>query len=192
MTAMTPVERVAEPIGSCRIQADRDTAGHRRAEFEFPAVFVGKTGASLDLIIVADTAFESEGRIQQKVEGLARALDGMRSRRPLTVILTGPRPRGATLDGLSQVCRVLPAGDAAHNEMLENALAVLLPLNLPEPKDDLTDIRNVLQRRLGERDPITDDLVVAAYDGKNAVRERLHELIAEPFDALDFDQEDKE
>jgi hypothetical protein len=192
MTLTTPVERVADRLARAeyrRLDMPLDIAG---LKFEFPAAFLGRTGTSLDLVVIADTAFESEGRIQQKIQGLARALDGMQSRRPLTVVVTGPRPSGAAIDGLSRVCRVLSAGDAQNDDMLENALAVLLPLNLPEPKDDLTDVRNTLEHRPGEHDAITDDLVAAACDGEAAVRERLHQLIAEPFDLLGSDQEEEE
>lgn len=192
MISTTPVERVAELLARAEyrpIDTPLDIAG---LKFEFPAAFVGRTGTSLDLVVIADTAFESEGRIKQKIEGLARALDGMQSRRPLTVIITGPRPSGATIDGMSRVCRVLSAGDAPSDDMLENALAVLLPLNLPEPRDDLTDVRNTIQQAADEHDAITDDLVAAAGDGEDAVSERLHQLIAEPFDLLAPDQEDEE
>ena len=191
MISTTPVERVAERLARAeyrRLDTPLDIAG---LKFEFPAAFVGRTGTSLDLVVVADTAFESEGRIGQKIEGLARALDGMRSRRPLTVIITGPRPSGATIDGLSRVCRVLSAGDAPNDDMVENALAVLLPLNLPEPRDDLTDVRNTIQRP-DEHDALTDDLVAAAGDGEDAVSERLHQQIAEPFNLLAPDQEEEE
>src|SRR5690349_13896012 len=112
MTATTPIEEIAEllvGVGYKRIGTPLSIAG---VQFELPAVFVG-TGVSPDLIIVADTAFESEQRIQQKIEGVARALDVMRSRRPLTAILAGPRPRSMALDAMSRVCRVLPVGDAS-------------------------------------------------------------------------------
>jgi hypothetical protein len=65
--------------------------------FEFPAALVG-SGHSQDLIIVADSSDDSEKRIRQKIEALARALDLVESRRSLTVVLTGPRPSQILLE----------------------------------------------------------------------------------------------
>ena len=109
MTASTPVERVAEILagaGYRRVATPLEIAG---LKFELPAVFVGSS-PSPDLILVADTAFDDERRILRKTEGIARAMDVMRSKRPLTAVLVGPRPSAATIDSMSRVCRVLPIG----------------------------------------------------------------------------------
>lgn len=64
------------------------------------------------MIVVGDLAEDSSERLQQKVETVARALDAMRSVRPLTVIVVGPRPSPASLQGMARVARVLPVGMA--------------------------------------------------------------------------------
>jgi hypothetical protein len=184
MTGTTPVERVSDMlsnVGYKRITSPMKVGG---LPFDFPAVFVG-TGSSPDLIIIVDTAFDKEQRIQQKVEGLARALDVLRSRRPLTAIVVGPRPRNTTLDGLSRVCRVLPMGSASQEGHLENWLAVLLPLNLPEPQEDTAGLSEDRTGDEAARDPVIQSLVGAARISEEATRDRLHALIAEPFEALD-------
>jgi hypothetical protein len=181
MTATTPVERVAAVLGA---------AGYRRLEmplriagldFDLAAGFLGDE-LSPDLVLVGDTAFDSEQRIQQKLEGVARVLDVMRSRRPMTVVLVGPRPRLTTLDAISRVCRVLPVGDAEGDAPLRDWLAVLLPLDLPEPAGEAEDLAETFDDGTGQ-DDITAALRAAARRGENAVRERLHALIAEPFDS---------
>jgi hypothetical protein len=99
-------------------------AGYQRVEtplkiasvqFDLAAAFVG-TAHNPDLIVVFDTAFEPDDQIQRKVEGIGRALDVMGSRRPLTVVLAGPRPRASILDALSRVSRVLPVGTAIDTD----------------------------------------------------------------------------
>jgi len=111
MTATTPVGKIVElltGVGYKQLATPLDIAG---LKFEFPAAFLG-TGSSPDLIVVCDTAFEPEERVRNKIQSIARALDVMMSRRPLTAILAGPRPGTATLDAMSKVCRVLPIGVA--------------------------------------------------------------------------------
>src|SRR3546814_13353869 len=55
-------------------------------------------GHFADLVVIGDMAAQGERKVLQQVEGIARALDVMRSRRPLTTIVVGPRPVGKTLD----------------------------------------------------------------------------------------------
>jgi hypothetical protein len=77
-----------------------------------------------------------------KLEGVARSLDVARSKRPLTVVIAGPRPSSANLETMSRVCRVLPTGtvlDRDTEDSLRNWLAVLLPLRLPEAHAPIAD-----------------------------------------------------
>jgi hypothetical protein len=97
MNAPTPVDRVAEFLvaaGFRRLGTPLEIAG---LKFDFPIAFVGSP-PSPDLILIADTAFDNEQRILKKVESLARALDVVESKRPLTVVVAGPRPHSATLE----------------------------------------------------------------------------------------------
>src|SRR4051812_14749840 len=77
--------------------------------FEFSAMLVGRH--SLDLVIVADTLADPDHeRLRRRLNGLARALDVVGSRRTLTVVLVGPRPPAPVMHALADVARVLPTG----------------------------------------------------------------------------------
>lgn len=190
MTA-TPMDRVASML---------DDAGFRRVttplaiaglKFDLPMVFIG-SNPSPDLILVADTAFEPERRILQKVEGVARALDVVGSKRPLTAILAGPRPNSGVLDALSRVCRVLPIGSVSDGDPdtnLRNWLAVLLPLRLPAPSRGIADPLAEVSRNLDGLEPAVAELVDRAEGGVEAVQARLYELVAEPVAGLNVDVE---
>jgi hypothetical protein len=171
MTATTPVGKIIELLtgaGYKQLATPLEIAG---LKFEFPAALLG-TEPSPDLIVVCDTAFEPEERVRNKIQSIARALDVMKSKRPLTAILAGPRPRTATLDAMSKVCRVLPIGvaiDGDEEATLRNWLAVLMPLKLPETTD-----------ATGAVDPHTEKLLKAAPKGSEQVRTVLCDLVEEP------------
>jgi len=138
---------------------------------------------SPDLILIADSAFEDEHRILKKIEGIARAMDVVGSKRPLTAVLAGPRPSAAVLDAMSRVCRVLPIGtilDGNPDVALQNWLAVLMPLHLPEPSASIADPLSEIAKQLDGLRPEVASLVELAEKGADAVQSRLHEIIAEP------------
>lgn len=174
------------PVG--RITAQLLEAGYRSVsaplvigglKFDFPAALVG-TEPSPDLILIADTAFEQEERLVAKLEGVARALDVARSKRPLTVVVAGPRPTSANLEAMSRVCRVLPTGtvlDKDPEASLRNWLAVLLPLRLPEAHAPIADALEQLSKLGTGLDQEVADLVVPAKQGTRAVQLQLHQII---------------
>ena len=82
---------------------------------------------------------------------------------------------------MSRLCRVLLADDAADGERLKNALAVLLPLDLPEPRENIPDIETLLAYPSGKDLPLINDLIDASRRGEFAVQERFHDSIREPF-----------
>lgn len=184
MTAPTPVDRVAEVLagaGYRRVSTPLEIAG---LQFDIPTAFVG-VSPSPDLVLVADTAFDQEQRILKKIEGIARAMDVVRSKRPLTAVLAGPRPTSTVLDSMSRVCRVLPIGtvlDEDAEAALRNWLAVLLPLNLPEPSASIADPLTEIASQLGGLDPEVASLVDLAPQGADAVQSRLHAIIREQLD----------
>jgi hypothetical protein len=183
MTASTPVERVAEMLagaGYRRVATPLNIAG---LKFDLPTAFVG-ISPSPDLILVADTAFEDEHRILKKIESIARAMDVVRSKRPLTAVLAGPRPSSATLDSMSRVCRVLTIGVTLGEDpdaTLRNWLAVLMPLNLPEPSSSIADPLTEIAGQLEGLQPGVAGLVDLAPQGADVVQARLHEIITEAF-----------
>ena len=156
--------------------------------FEFPAALVG-SGHSQDLIIVADCSDDSEKRIRQKIEALARALDLVESRRSLTVVLTGPRPSQILLEALTHVCRVLPTGAPSFrsDQALRDKLAVLLPLDITEIARTIADPERELSERikLVKDKTIVRDLVAAAYHGPGQVEKQLRTLIEQAFEEVD-------
>jgi len=136
-------------------------AGYRQCEvplsfagmqFEFVAVLAGSPRA-LDLIVIIDTLSEPELRIRQKVEGLSRALDLVKSRRPLTTIIVGPPLRSSVAEALSRVSRVLqvgtPTGEHADNR-LRDAVAALLPPDVRDINEALADPLGELRQRLND------------------------------------------
>ena len=187
MISTTPVERVGEIL---------EGAGYRRLPsplaiadltFNLPATFIGSDRSS-DLVLVADSAFEPAQRILRNVEGIGRALDVMRSRRPLTLVLAGPRPDAETIEALAKVCRVLPIGTSLNEDpatALANWLAVLLPLRLPEPEQGIADSLASVRAEAHDVDERVRALIDVAPQGADAVQSALHELLAR---ALDDDE----
>jgi hypothetical protein len=183
MNATTPVEKIAEVLVAAnfrRISTPLSLAG---ITFDIPAAFVG-TGMSADLILLVDTAFDTQQRIQQKIEGVARALDMLESKRPLTTVLAGPRPGSAVIDAISRFCRVLPVdvpGSSDQASDIRNWLAVLLPLCVPVPSDlkesSVTGLASVESPELSIL-----ALIDASREGAHAVERELSILISKPMD----------
>jgi hypothetical protein len=182
VTAPTPVDRVAEVLagaGYRRVITPLEIAG---LKFDLPAAFIGAS-PSPDLVVVADTAFDDEHRILKRLQGIARAMDVVGSKRPLTAVLAGPRPTSATLEAMSRVCRVLPIGTILDEDVdtaLRNWLAVLMPLDLPEPSAGIADPLAEIGGQLGGLSPEVASLVQVAQHGADAVQARLHTIISEP------------
>lgn len=184
MTAITPVERVSELLEGAnyrRLPAPLSIAG---LSFDIPAAFVGHDRAS-DLVLVADTAFEPAAKVLRKVEGVGRALDVLRSRRPVTLVLAGPRPEAEIVEALAKVCRVLPVGTQVDDDPatgLMNWLAVLLPLTLPEPSLGLADPLAAVRASADALDARVQALIDLAPQGADVVQASLHEMLTSTLD----------
>jgi hypothetical protein len=179
VTTITPVDRVAQVLEAAhfrRLPTPLEIAGLR---IDMPCAFVGSE-PSPDLIVVGDTVAQTPKRLQQIIEGAGRALDMMSSRRPLTLILVGPRPESAVLRAMSRCARVLPVGEVADDANLQNWLAVLLPLELPEVNDVRAETAS-LELLEKTDDPIALALLALAHEGEAAVAERLHAFVDQPF-----------
>jgi len=155
--------------------------------FDAPAAFVG-TPPSPDLVVLGDTSVQTARDLQRTVEGVGRALDLMRSRRPLTLVLVGPRPDSKAISALSRYARVLPVGESADEKSLANWLAVLLPLVLPQP----VEARGIdsLQELRGATDATGHELIDLAPISADAVAKRFVEMVEGPF--LDQESPDDE
>lgn len=191
MTQSQPVTRIVDILTSARYRHLKAPLAVASVPFEFAALLVGSDRAN-DLIVVVDTLVDGEVRIRQKVEGLSRALDLVASRRPLTVVLVGPPPRPSIIECLARVSRVLavgtPTGDNA-DRFLTDALAVLLPLALPDASEAVADPISELRKQLGadaDQDALAP-LLAAAPIGADAVKDVLRAMLEAP---LKFDSED--
>ena len=191
MTQNQPVNRVVQILTNAGYRNRPTPVTVASVPFEFAALLLGSDRAN-DLIIIIDTLVDSETRIRQKVEGLSRALDLVASRRPLTVVLVGPPPRTAIVEALSRVSRVLtvgtPTGDNA-DRFLADALAVLLPLSLPDASEAVAEPLGELRRHLPSDidEDVVAPLLTAAQLGTDAVREALRRTIEA---SLDIGSED--
>ena len=191
MNTTTPVEKIVSLLTGAGYRPLATPLVLAGVKFEIPAALVG-TGILPDLIIVADTALESEDRIRSKLEGISRALDVVRSKRPLTAVLAGPRPRTPVLDAISKVCRVLPVGSVAsgnEDATLRNWLAVLMPLNLPQTSDAIADPMSELLHQVDHTDQTISALISAARRGEETVAETFHGLVTEVLDETELGHE---
>jgi len=179
MTDSTPVGRIAAALEKAGYQRMPDVLRVGQLRFQFPAAFV-KPKSTAELILVADVASESEAQLTRKVDGVARALDVARSTRSLTLVVTGPRPSANALESLGRVCRVLPTGNISGpdgDEILQNWLAVLLPLTLPLPESASGNALarvHTAAKNLGEP---TRKLIDVASHGREAVEKELYAMI---------------
>lgn len=172
MTAAMPSERVADILvnsGYRRLGPPLQVAG---LTFDVAAAFV-EVGHSADLVVIGDMAANGERKVLQQVEGIARALDVMRSHRPLTIVIVGPRPVGKTLEALAQVGRILPVEEAVDPADLRDRLAILLPLELPATLMADRDLGAGEALSLPD-DPLASDLLEVSKLGEEAVKTRFH------------------
>ena len=154
------------------------------ATFDFDAAARG-TGVSHDLVILSHSTPQHR-RLPQLVSGLARTLDRLHSRRPVTLLLMGDPPGRAQLEALEQFARVLllPSDDPSRDEV-RAALAVLLPLDLPETTDTTIDARAELQAELSSASPEHNQLIESSLRGEDAVRQTLRTFISDAVEPHD-------
>ncbi len=195
MSASEPIQRVVallEGAGYEVIEQPRPIGG---IPFEFEAMLAGV--GSLDLIAVIDVDAESDrGRLRGRVEGLARALDLVRSRRSLTLVLVGVRPEPELIQALARVGRILlttaPPGDEGEVEM-RDALAVLLPLQIATGPDSAAESWVAARASIAAAYPAeANGVLAAASAGAAAVEEALGELLMEPLRAVSANDEDED
>lgn len=171
MTSVQKVLGVLEHAGFERLPRPLTVAG---TEFDFEAAARG-TRTSHDLVLIATDQVPNR-RLKRLIAGLARSLDLSASRRPMTLILVGG-VAAADRAELDRYARVLPVASAAPNTTeIEEAIAVLLPLELPNAAlahggDPVNEVLAALGPGRTTADHIA--LIHAADDGPGAVREAL-------------------
>ncbi len=193
MSATGPVDRVVavlESAGYERVDQPSNVGG---VPFEFAAMLAGRT--SLDLIAVVDLAVDlDDERIRRRIEGLARALDLVRSRRSLTVVLVGPRRGPELVQSIASVSRVLIAGSPGDDDDagLRDALAVMLPLDIATEDGDAMVAWVAARDRFAATHPEEAQAVLpAAVAGRTAVEDALRGLLSSPIDEISTNDEDE-
>jgi hypothetical protein len=149
--------------------------------FDFTHTLVAGERAN-DLVIVIELRGDTaDDVVTRRVLALTRALDVLRSKRPVTVVLTSGQPRAETVSSISKVCRVLPVGAPAGPHALDAVrdwLSVLLPLTQPPAVDTMFDWEADLRAAAGSAGGVLmDRLTNAAPRGKSAVEAVLAEAI---------------
>lgn len=177
---MTPVQEVItvlENAGFERLPTPLTVAG---TEFDFEAAVRG-TRTSHDLVLVA-TGEVPQRRLQRLIAGLARSLDLAASRRPMSLVLIGG-VAASDRSELERHARVLPVASATPDVAeIEQAVAVLLPLKLPNTElVNGSDPAHEVIAALGSSKATSDHiaLIQTAADGPGAVREALRRYVNE-------------
>lgn len=179
MTYSNSVDQIVSLLANAgykRVSAPFMLAG---LQFDVSAVLVGADRSS-DLVIVEDTVASTSREIRIRIETIARAMDALDSKRPITAILIGPRPSAVELDAMSRVARILPVGSSSlpdQGDALRNWLAVLLPLQLPPTGNRLADPLTELSDQLDSNDAVISELLASAPLGPSAVRTVFHQII---------------
>jgi hypothetical protein len=184
VTASGPPERVIAVLQNAGYEVIPQPRPIGGIVFDFAAMLSGSD--SLDLIALIDLAVEKDDeRIRRRVEGLARALDLVRSRRSLTIILVGPGRGPGLIHAIAGVARVLTVGSpgADDDADVRDALAVLLPLDVSTEDDGAPDLWNAARGRTSRehRDEVAR-VITAARSGQGAVESALRDILSEPLD----------
>ena len=175
MTSVQDVLAVLERAGFERLPKPLTVVG---TEFDFEAAARG-TNTSHDLVLVATDEVPLR-RLQRLVAGLARSLDLVASRRPVSLVHLGGISATDRIE-LERYARVLSIASATPDvEEIAEAVAVLLPLKLPNAdlvhgSDPINEVMSVLGPSKSTSERIA--LVKAAADGTEAVREVLRRFM---------------
>ncbi len=192
MSQASPLSRVVEIMREAdyvQVSQPSEVGG---IPFEFAAMLAGKT--SLDLVILVDCAVETDlERTRRRVEGLARALDLVRSRRSLTVVFVGPPPDSGLVRAIAIVARVLRVNTPSEEADIKDGIAVLLPLEiLTEEAEDEETWPATRQTLIEEMPDNTKPVLVAAKSGSNAVEKAVGRVLSEPIETIMEGDADRE
>ena len=152
--------------------------------FEFDAAATG-TGVSHDLVVVGGQDAEAD-RLTQLLSGLSRSLDRLRSCRPVSLVLLGPRPDPIILSRLENHARViLIKSEEPTAEEARDAIAIFLPLHLPSDRQVSVAPVEELLGNLGESASYEHRQIIGfASSGPEAVREALRRYVDMSFGDL--------
>jgi len=158
-------------------------------QFEFTQALLAGHRAN-DLVLVIDVKGDTADEVvTRKVLALTRALDVLRSKRPVTVVLTAGQAHPETVRSIGKVCRVLPVGSPAGPDAynaVRDWVSVLLPLAQPNAVESKVeweaDLRKVVAA--STRGPLMESLIAAAPGGKDAVEAELAKVINDSANAV--------
>ncbi|WP_182376730.1 hypothetical protein [Nocardioides sp. WS12] len=185
MSGIDTVLGVLESNGYKRLPKPLTVAG---TQFEFEAAVSG-TDKSQDLVIVASRELPPR-RLLRLVAVLARSLDVMNSRRPVTVLILGSIGPTEKAE-LERHARILVLGTNEPTiEEVRHAASVLLPLSLPSVsvagRDPISEVFEILSVQL------TDEhvaLIRSAAGGAAHVETALRKYVnAAVRDGADVDE----
>jgi hypothetical protein len=190
MTGVRDVLDVLEGAGFERLSKPLTVVG---TEFDFEAAASG-THTSHDLVLIATDQVPRK-RLQRLVAGVARSLDLAASRRPVSLVLLGEVAASDRME-LERYARVLPIASTTPDVAeIEKAVAVLLPLKLPNAdlvngSDPIKEVMMALGPLKSTPDHIA--LIKAAADGPDAVREAFRRYANEGAGWIDEAENDDE
>lgn len=149
--------------------------------FEFSHALVGSSTAN-DLVVVVEIKPDtSDDLIVRNILGLTRALDVLRSKRPLTAVLTSGPAAPETLRTISRVCRVLPVGapqGPKAADAVREWLAALLPLSQHAGSEISLDWIGELRAQLPKTtDLLMETLIAHAPEGARDVEAAFAQAI---------------
>lgn len=173
MSGIETVLGVLESSGYERLPRPLTVAG---TQFEFEAAMSG-TEKSQDIVIVAAGALPLR-RLLRLVAVLARSLDVLNSKRPVTVLVLGAIGPADKAE-LERHARVLVLGTTEPTvEEIRQAAAVLLPLNLPSVsvagQDPIGEVIGLLGAQVSDEHK---RLVTSALAGAARVEKALREYV---------------
>ena len=172
------VLNVLETAGFERLPKPLVVAG---TSFDFDAAARG-TEVSHDLVVVAASEM-APPRLVRLLSGLARTLDRVASRRPVTLVLLGDAVSPSITADLERHARVLRIeSDDPEPDEVRTAVAVLMPLTLPtgghRGRDPLVEVTEVLGAALTDEHEL---LLDAGRVGPDEVRSTLQEFVEAAF-----------
>ena len=183
MSVSMPIKRVVELLETSDYVRVPGALVVGSVTYDFAAVMVGGQRSS-DLILIADgVEGPGDGELRRQVMALARGLDMIGSRRPMTLILVGPQPSELVVREIQRVCRVLllgtPTGTDA-DQTIRDGLAVLMPLELNKATVVAGQPLETVRTALLDIDPqAREPYLQAAQRGSREVRTELRRQLAE-------------
>lgn len=145
-------------------------------DFDFSGALVGP-GNQQALTLILDGNRNSIALALRRLRAFAVVLERSCSTRPINVILLSESPDRAEVAALEQFARVIVV---QPQQILEDALLVLLPLQLPEPIPPSESAERTLREELqGTTSALTLRLLRAGKKSASAVEEEMRKALIE-------------